>query len=134
MRAVKYRFLEHTADKMFEAYGKSYEEALENSARAMFSLLGKAAPKKKVEFSHSAYNLEELTVQILSDMLAYSDSNNIVFSKFKVEKFDREKNFVSLVAFGDKIKAKDHIKAVTYHDLLVEEKNGKWRIRILLDV
>ena len=37
-----YRFLEHTADIMFEAYGGSYPEALQNAAKAMFSVFGAA--------------------------------------------------------------------------------------------
>ena len=40
---------------MFEAYGKSYEEALENSAKALFSIFGNAQPLHKaspVSYTH----------------------------------------------------------------------------------
>lgn len=129
-----FRFLEHTADMMFEAYGKSYPEALVNAGAAIFSIFGTAQAKEKASFSLSAHNIEELTVQALADLLAYMDTHEIVFSKMKVEKFDAAKNSLSFSAYGEKKRPRDHVKAVTYHELMVKEEKGNWTIRILLDV
>ena len=131
---MKYKYIEHTADIMFEAYGKSYEEALENAAKALFSIFGTAEPKKKAVFSASAHNIEELTVQVLADMLAYSDTHEIVFSKFSVEEFDAEKPSVTINAWGEKKRPRDSVKAVTYHEMMVEKGKKGWTIRLLLDV
>ena len=57
----KFRFLEHTADIMFESYGKSYPEALENAAHAMFSVFGSAGENEKATFSITAHNIQEPT-------------------------------------------------------------------------
>jgi SHS2 domain-containing protein len=49
----KFKFFEHTADVEFEAYGKTLEEAFENAALAMFSVMTdtiKVKPKTKKEF------------------------------------------------------------------------------------
>ena len=35
----KYRFLEHTADAFYQAFGKSFQELLLNSAEAMCSVM-----------------------------------------------------------------------------------------------
>jgi len=131
---MEYRFLDHTADIMFEAYGKGYPEALENAAKALFSILGEAKPEEKAEFSVAAHNLEELTVQILADLLAYADTHEIVFSKFKVAFFDAEKHFAKLEAWGEKKRPRDAVKAVTYHEMMVKNDAAGWTIRILLDV
>jgi SHS2 domain-containing protein len=131
---MEYRFLEHTADIMFEAYGKDYPSALENSARALFSVLGGARAQEKAEFSATAHSLEELTVQLLADLLAYADTHEMVFSKFKVLSFDEGRNSVSLCAWGEKKRPRDAVKAVTYHELMVKKDSEGWTIRILLDV
>ena len=36
---MKYRFLSHTADVKFKAYGKTLNESFENSALAMFNVM-----------------------------------------------------------------------------------------------
>ena len=130
----EYKFLDHTADIMFEAYGKSYEEALENSAKALFSVFGEAKPLEKASFPCTAHNIEELTVQVLADMLAYSDTHEMVFSKFSVVHFDPKKPSVFIDAWGENKRPRDVVKAVTYHEMMVREEKGQWTIRILLDV
>lgn len=132
---MDYKFLDHTADIMFEAYGKSYPEALENAGKAMFSVFGSAKEAEIVELSVTAHNLEELTVQLLADVLAHMDTHEIVFSRMKVNKFDLKKMHLDVELFGEKKRPRDSVKAVTYHELMVkEEKKGEWVIRILLDV
>jgi SHS2 domain-containing protein len=132
---MDYKFLEHTADIMFEAYGKDYPEALENAAKAMFSVFGTAKEEEMASFAVTAHNLEELTVQALADVLAYMDTHEIVFSRMKVKKFDLKGMHLDLELFGEKKRPRDAVKAVTYHELQVkEEKKGEWVIRILLDV
>ena len=45
----QYEFLEHTADILFKAYGSSFEEALSNSALALFETVGfSKSPKNKL--------------------------------------------------------------------------------------
>ena len=134
MQQPPYRFLEHTADIMFEAYGQTYEEALENSAHAMFSVFGAAGESEHATFSVSAHNIEELTVQALADMLAYMDTGELIFSRAKVLSFDAKKNSVEIEAFGEKKQPRDTVKAVTYHELQVKHDAKGWAIRILLDV
>src|SRR3989344_5902493 len=50
----KYKFLEHTADAKFQAFGATLEEAFSNAALAMFSVMtepGKIKPKLEREIS-----------------------------------------------------------------------------------
>ena len=134
MRTEKYRFLEHTADIMFEAYGKSYPEALENSAHAMFSVFGEAGEGEHATFRVEAHNIEELTVQALADMLTYMDTGEIIFSRAHVLSYDAKRHTLEIEAFGEKKRPRDSVKAVTYHELMVAHDKKGWTIRILLDV
>jgi SHS2 domain-containing protein len=138
---MKYKFFEHTADVIFEAYGKSYEEAFENAAEAMFSFIGevkKIKGKKSFVIEEEAESLENLTVFCLSDLLSESEIRDMLLCKVKVEKFIEKKGkfYLKAKAFGEEKKdekVRDLIKAVTYHELKVE-KNEKVKIRVLLDV
>jgi SHS2 domain-containing protein len=131
---MKYKFLEHTADIMFEAYGKSYPEAIENAAHAMFSVFGQAGESERAKFTVIAHNLEELAVETLADMLSYMDTNETVFSRAHVISFDRKAHTLEIEAFGEKKQPRDTVKAVTYHEMMVKEDKAGWTIRILLDV
>ena len=134
MQKEPYIFLEHTADILFEAYGKTYSEAFENSAHAMLSVFGKAGASERASFSVTAHNLQELTVQALADVLAYMDTHEIVFSKVEVASFDEARKSLSFIAHGEKKRPRDTVKAVTYHELMVKEDKEGWTIRVLLDV
>jgi SHS2 domain-containing protein len=139
---MKYRFLEHTADVLYEAYGSTFEEALENAAEAMFGVIAKIEkikPTEKVEVSESAKDLAELAVFVLSNLLRDSEIANVYLSKFKVEKFGVENGayYVKGAAYGESIKqalAKTDVKAVTFHESGVRKENGGYAIRILLDI
>ena len=43
---MKYKYLDHTADAKFQAFGKSLEEAFENAALAAFNIIVKTEDVK----------------------------------------------------------------------------------------
>jgi SHS2 domain-containing protein len=129
-----FKFIEHTADVMFEAYGKDFPEAISNAAKAMFSITGHANPKKKFVLEIESTSLELLVVDTLAQLLAESDIREMVLSKIEVKKFDPNKFTLSLVAYGEHKPPRDSIKAVTYHELAVEKSPNGWRIQVLLDI
>ncbi|NYZ75727.1 archease [Candidatus Micrarchaeota archaeon] len=137
----KYRFLEHTADVLFEAYGKSFEEALENAAEAMFVVMcdtGRLEEDRSFIVEEQADSLENLTVFTLSAILSQSEISEVLPKRFKVEKFEKKGGVFSARGrvFGGKwegAKVKTNIKAVTHH-LIKVEGNGKFTVRVLLDI
>ncbi|MFH1107545.1 MAG: archease [Candidatus Micrarchaeota archaeon] len=138
----KYRYMGHTADVMYEAYGQSFEKALENAALALFEVIAdtrKIRAAKKVELREKAETLEDLAGFVLSDLNSESDAREIFFKRMKAGKLERTKDGYSIgfTAEGEPYsveKGRSHVKAVTKHETQVEEKGGKWRIRILLDI
>lgn len=129
-----YKFLDHTADIMFEAHGKDFPDALQNAAHAMFSIMGHAKEKESFHISERAGSREDLVVYVLSALLSNAEANEMVVSRVQVASFDGKKNSISLVAYGEKKQPRDAIKAVTFHELMVKEEKGKCTIRVLLDV
>jgi len=133
----EFRFLPHTADIMFEAYGTSFANCLEASAFAIFDVIGKAkSGKEEVEISESAAkSKDELVVFVLSKIVSNIDSHEMLPYDFKVTQFDEKTlNFKGTLFLGEGF-PKDHIKAVTFGNLEVEHaRSGKWRMQVLLDI
>ena len=136
-------FLDHTADVMYDAFGFTLEEAVENAALALFSvtchLERLSGAKKMVRIKEQADSLEEVVIFALNDLVAESDSQELFFKEFKVERLREENGAWHLegVATGFDFTPEagnTHVKSVTHHDTQVKEENGKWRIRILLDI
>lgn len=135
----KYKFLEHTADVKFQAFGDNIEEAFENSATAMFSVMAdlkKIKSKNKIKIKASASNNEELLIEWLNNLLAQADMNNLIFSEFKVKIKD---NKLTGEAQGEKLDTKKHeikleVKAATYSELFVKKEKNKYTCQVVLDV
>jgi len=137
----RYRFLEHTADVLFEAYGSTFEAALENAAEAMFGVMShtdKLKEERSFKVAEHADSLENLVVFTLSEILSESEIQKVLPKRFKVESIaQKDGEFVlNGEVFGGEWegkKVKTEIKAVTHH-LLKVEKNDRVSIRVLLDI
>lgn len=80
---MKFKFLEHTADVKFQSFGKSLEEAFENSALAMFNAMydGKVNTKIRKKIKVEGKDMESLLYNFLEELLFLLDSENFVLSK-----------------------------------------------------
>jgi SHS2 domain-containing protein len=128
-----FKFLEHTADAKFRAYGLSFEQAFANAAYAMASLMYDvemvAAFKiEKIEVEGS--DMEQLLYNFLEEILFLQDSKSFVAHEFvrPVKICNTTKKRLKLVAeiIGDKIKkeygVRPVVKAVTYNEMKISEK------------
>jgi SHS2 domain-containing protein len=138
---MKYKYLEHTADAMFEAYGKCIEEAFANSAEAMFNLLtdiSEVKQIKKKEFSVNADSYEKLLFDFLSELLFYLDTEFLLFCKFEISiKKIKKEYMLSCKAYGDKATkydTKGDIKSVTYNEMSISEDENGFKIRFVVDI
>ena len=73
-----YVFIDHTADIMFEAWGKDFKEALQNAALAMFSIMGHAKEKESFTLHERANSKEELAVYALYALLSHAEAEEMV--------------------------------------------------------
>jgi len=134
---MSFKFLEHTADILFQAEGGTLEEALEEASKALSTTLAdKVSKKKEFEFEESAGNVEELVVSTLSRLLAESELLELIPGGLKVISFKEEpgKLTIKVKAWVGEGKQKTIIKGVTYGMLKVERSKGRCLIQILLDI
>jgi len=138
----KYKFLPHTADMKFRAYGKTLEEAFSNSALALADTLVdvkkvKAIKQKKIVIQ--AEDKKALLYDFLEKFLYLMDSTHFVMGKVKSLKIKEGKKLkltaiVSGNTWKEKHGFKRHVKAVTYNDMIIEEKPKKVMIQVVLDL
>lgn len=132
MIVMPFKILEHIADVGIIAEGKSFEEALEEAARGMFSLMGKSKQKKKIVVSVERERQDELVVFLLSEILAKCESESFLPSRMRVLSYDGKK--IDVEVLGEYKTLKNIIKAVTFHMLEVKEGKNGWRIQVLFDI
>ncbi len=136
----KYDLIDHTADAGVKAYGKTLSEAFENAAKGMFDIItdnSEVESTGQYNIELSAYDLEQLLVDFLSELLYLHSANNLVFGFFKID-VDEFNNRLKGTFYGEKFNLSKHkigaeIKAVTYHMLEVK-KNKFCRVQVLFDI
>jgi len=137
-----YEFFEHTADVGAVVRGATLPRLFENAARALFDLIcdrRTARPRRAVRIVVRGSSLEDLLVRWLSELLYRLETEDLVFSSFKVERVDRLLFRARGTARGERIDRARHrlrreVKAVTYHQIRLVRGRSAWRVRLVFDV
>ena len=135
-----FEILEHTADIGFRAWGATPAMLFENAARAMGVIAAdpnavEARTELAVEISGDDF--ESLLVNWLSEIVYLFDSGRFAAKSYQVDEITAEKLTARLI--GEPRDPPRHpwrliVKAVTYHEIEVAERNGRWEARVFLDI
>lgn len=138
---MKYKYLQHTADIKFQAYGKNLEEAFENSALAMFNSMSneKIKSELKKNIKVKGEDLGNLLYNFLEELIFLLDSKNFFVSKTKVKIIKNKNKKFELKAQIEGDNAKNYeigldVKAVTYNEMFIKKAGSKWVAQVVLDV
>ncbi len=134
---MKFIFLDHPSDLKIQAFGQDLPELFANAALAMMTFLYPTNVEfkefeTKEETRLRAKDLKALLVDWLSELLYLSDTNNTCYNNFNFEKLTETE--LIAIAFGRRFKAKQDIKAVTYHGLEIEKTKEGFQAIILFDI
>ncbi len=144
----QYKYLEHTADVEFVAFGKNLESCFKNALMAMFdtiSYLDKVASSKsknvvfKVE--DKANSLEDLLWYALQDTLSIADSRSIFAYKvpsikIKIKEFKRVYE-IRMTVVGkprENSASKLDVKGVSRYNLGIKKTRKGTEATVVLDV
>ena len=135
---MKYKFLKHTADAKFQAYGKTIEESFANAALAMFSVMTdikRIKPKIKKELHIKGIDQKQLLYNFLEEFLFLMDAEFLLLSKIeKIEIKDNELNAVAFFDKADKYETHGDVKAVTYQQMEIKKEKDKFIVQVVVDV
>jgi len=137
----KYKFLEHTADAKFQAYGRSLEEAFSNAALAMFSIITDTEKVKgniQKDIECSSKDLKSLHYDFLEELVFLIDTKNFLLHNVKeMNIYKDEIYFLRAVVEGDEAETYEtsgDIKAVTYNEMEIKEEKDKVTVQVVLDL
>ena len=138
----RYRFLAHTADAKFQAYGNTLEEAFSNAALAVASLMWDwEKVKKKIghQVEVKGKDLKQLLSAFLEEIIYLFDSKMFLLSSVEEVKIENKENrFVLKALFkGDRYsreyKIHGDVKAITYNEMEIEER-GHFMVQVVVDI
>ncbi len=146
MATKKFRYLPHTADIAFVAYGKTYKEILENAALALLNVMfdiseiGKSKGKvKTIRVTERASDNEDMLWFMLEKVVSKVDQTGVNAFKFKVNRIRQDKAGIAVdgCIFYKEMKANAaliEVKAVTPHGLSVRKTRSGYSASVLVDV
>jgi len=136
----RFEVLDHTADIGLIVYGEDLRALFENAGEAFFYLitdLKKVRQKIERRIEIKGEGLERLMVDWLSELLYLHEVENFLFKGFRMESVGEEglKARVKGEPFHEGVHViKREVKAVTYHQIKVQKKDGTWRAQIIFDL
>ena len=137
-----YRYVEGgpTADLTVDTWGKTLEEVFAQSGITLFNSITPIEGIKKtetLEFEVEGDDLGALLFNFLDELLYLHEVNLIVFSAFDLE-IDRNRIRLKAVCYGEPFDLSRHpqgiaIKAVTFHQMNIQQSDKGWNLRVVLD-
>lgn len=140
MDKARFKFLEHTADIKFQAFGKSLNEVFKNSALALKEAIAdgkKIKPVREVNILIKGKDLESLLYNFLEELIYLLDAKNFLLGKVKNIKVNEKKYKLTATLIGDKASNyifSNLVKAVTYNNMLIKKKGKFFTAQVVLDV
>lgn len=134
----RFEILEHTADVGVRAEGATLADCFEQATLGLADIMGIWRPGEGEEFSVAleAGDPGALLVDWLSEILWLHDSRDSDLAGLEIRSADKTavSGTVRLSPRGDDPAEGTQVKAVTYHQLRVEETERGWIAEVYLDV
>jgi SHS2 domain-containing protein len=127
--------ISHTADWSARVWAKDLSSLFTEAARAMISLSGTVigtGPRVRRSLEVEGPDPESLLVAFLSELLYYQEQESLAFDVFEVRVASQS---LKVVMEGAQIASSEKaIKAVTYHNLVIDKTTEGFETTIVFDV
>lgn len=137
---LMYSSFEHTADVGLDVSAESREALFSEAARGLLSILvdnpESVRPAQEVTLSVSGTELDYLLFDWLAELLFRFETGRLLCCEFDVRFHDAG---ITVLARGETFQADRHrlaheVKAITYHQLSVQETAEGWQARFIVDI
>jgi SHS2 domain-containing protein len=133
-----YHFEEHTADIGLKITADSQADLFAGALEGMNRVIKKENLPARVEpvakvITVNAPDITALLIDFLSEVLSYAQEEKAIFKKVKFSELGDKKLKAEIT--GTRVGSFDEdIKAVTYYRAKIEEKDGRWKARLIFDI
>jgi SHS2 domain-containing protein len=136
-----FEFFEHTADLGVRIHGTTLPALFTNAARALYAGMGEfqtTSDRRLKLVELGAETVEDLLHDWLAELLFEFTAHGMLGERFEFARLDTGRLVATVrgapVDFAQSL-ARAEIKAVTYHQLRVEQMlDGTWRATVIFDV
>ena len=133
-----YRWVDHTSEIELQIEGGSEREVFEEALEALRGLLsersgaGEVGERASFEVAASAPDLPALLAEWMSELVYLVETEGLLPER--LDRLDLDEQSLEADVSGP-LSAPSHlVKAVTYHRLAMEERDGTWHATVVLDV
>ncbi len=140
---MKYKFLPHTADTMFKAYGKNIEELFENCALAVEEVMvdiKTLSNEEHYDITFENESLENLLYDFLSELIFVKDTEGLLFKEFQIIISHKNKKYYLYASCkGCFIDREKHMllndaKAITKHEFEIKKEDVYYTAKVIVDI
>ncbi|MGD0589799.1 MAG: archease [Bacteroidota bacterium] len=135
-----FEILEHPSDLGIEAHGNSMQEVFRNAAHGFMSVVtgtSKIEPRQSRSIELQALDRENLMVRWLTEILYLYDAEKFLTADVKFETLTDtllKANILGEPYDCSKHELKLDVKAITYHQLKVEDHDDDWVAHVFVDI
>jgi SHS2 domain-containing protein len=137
---MNYKLIDHTADLGIEVYGTGLKELFENAGYAMFDIItdtNKVNVLSETSVTVAGEDRPDLMVNWLRELLYFWTGKGLLVKIINIVSFS-DYALSSIVKYEpfapERHLIKTELKAVTYHQIRVEQKDAIWEAGIIFDV
>ncbi len=138
----RYRFLDHTADAKFQAFGNTLEEAFCNAALATASLMWdweRIEKKVELQVEVQGRDLKQLLCSFLEEIVYLLDSRSFLLGVPERVRLDKKGGLFTLKAlfkgdeYSEKYEIHGDVKAITYDEMEIVE-GDRFMVQVVVDI
>lgn len=139
-----YEYLDHTADVQCHAWGKNMSEAFQHMAECMLNYMTdidliKIDPEEDQILNIQGHDMESLLFNYMHELLFKFNTDYFCAVKVEIIEFDRENYKIRAKMQGDIYDPAKHtcgteIKAITYSNMQIHEKDERVDLFVIVDI
>ena len=137
---MKYKLIDHTADFGIHVFGSDLKDLFNNAAFAMFdqiAIVKDLQPEKELKIHVTGSDWPDLMVNWLRELLYLWTGKELLVKHIDIQTLS-EYNLTATLRIDsfkpDQHVIKNDIKAVTYHQIQVNQVAKGWESKIIFDV
>lgn len=140
---MDYEILDISGDVGIRAFGAGAAEAFIHAASGMYSLVADAGcveELRRLDIRVEGDSPEGLLVGFLNELIFHFDAYGFVGGRIEIEELRLdEPAIVRAAVYGEEFDGARHerrllLKAATYHNIVVTEEEGVWRLEVIFDI
>jgi len=129
----------HTADWALRVWASDLKGLFVEAAQGMYVLLGAQTakgPHVKRTFAAEAQDAESLLVAFLSELVYAAEQERLAFASFRVRTLERSDGWTleAEMSGAPLVSLTKAIKAVTFHNLQIQQTAQGYEVEIVFDV